>query len=240
MVSTRAPAHHVRMPVSLQRWDRLTFIHWPFDPPTVERLLPAGLEPHLWDGRAWVGLTPFVMAGLRAPGLPAVPRWSTFPETNLRTYVRGPDGGQGLWFFSLEVERLAVATALRTALGLPYVWARMAVAEDEGALTYTCRRRSGSPARTYATARPGAMLDEEEVTAFDNYLTARWGAYSHHAGNLLFTPVEHPPWPLARASLEELRDDLVPAAGLPAPGDDPVVHFSPGVDVRIGVPRLVR
>lgn len=225
--------------MSLQRWDRLTFIHWSFDPSTIEGLLPAGLEPHLWDGRAWVGLTPFVMAGLRAPGVPPIPRWSTFPETNLRTYVRGP-AGEGLWFFSLDVQRLTVVTALRTALGLPYVWARMAVTEDDGEVTYTSRRRSGAPADTRVTVRPRAMLDEGEVTDFDDYLTARWGAYSYHGGGLLFVPVAHQPWPLARATLVELCEELLPAARLPATGEEPLVHFSPGVDVRIGVPRPVR
>lgn len=238
-MTTRTPRHRIRAPLSLQRWDRLTFIHWSFEPTAVERLLPGGLEPHLWDGRAWVGLTPFVMAGLRGPGLPAVPAWSTFPETNLRTYVRGP-AGDGLWFFSLDVARLSVATALRTALGLPYVWARMAVTEDAGDVTYTSRRRSGFPAGTRITATPGAMLDEGQVTDLHDYLTARWGAYSYHAGSLLFTPVAHPPWPLADATLVDLREDLVAAAGLPAPDEEPLVHFSPGVDVRIGVPRPVR
>jgi hypothetical protein len=34
--------------------------------------------------------------------------------------------------------------------------------------------------------------------------------------------------------------DLVAAAGLPAPEGDPIVHWSPGVDVLIGYPRRVR
>jgi hypothetical protein len=33
---------------------------------------------------------------------------------------------------------------------------------------------------------------------------------------------------------------LLAAAGLPAPPGAPLVHFSPGVDTRIGPPRLLR
>jgi uncharacterized protein YqjF (DUF2071 family) len=32
---------------------------------------------------------------------------------------------------------------------------------------------------------------------------------------------------------------MIPATGLPAVTGDPLVHFSPGVEVRIGRPRLV-
>jgi uncharacterized protein YqjF (DUF2071 family) len=33
---------------------------------------------------------------------------------------------------------------------------------------------------------------------------------------------------------------LVTAAGLPPPGGEPLVHYSPGVDVRIGRPESYR
>lgn len=47
----------------------------------------------------------------------------------------------------------------------------------------------------------------------------------------------HPPWALYRAAVTELDDELVVAAGLPAPSGDPIVHWSPGVDVSIGRPE---
>jgi uncharacterized protein len=48
-----------------------------------------------YDGMAWVSLTPFLMAAVRPAGVPIEPGFSTFPETNLRTYVRRPDGRDG-------------------------------------------------------------------------------------------------------------------------------------------------
>ena len=33
----------VDRPVMRQRWERLTFLHWPFEAADVQRLLPAGL-----------------------------------------------------------------------------------------------------------------------------------------------------------------------------------------------------
>jgi uncharacterized protein YqjF (DUF2071 family) len=47
----------------------------------------------------------------------------------------------------------------------------------------------------------------------------------------------HEPWPLHRAKVRQLDDRLVAAAGLPVPQDEPLVHYSPGVDVAIGRPE---
>ncbi|MDQ1745834.1 MAG: uncharacterized protein QOD07_97 [Frankiaceae bacterium] len=78
-----------------QRWDSLSFLHWPYDVDVVQRFLPAGLTVEPWDGHAWVGLVPFEMH----VGGPAGPLMVRFPETNVRTYVVGPDGRPGIWFF---------------------------------------------------------------------------------------------------------------------------------------------
>jgi uncharacterized protein YqjF (DUF2071 family) len=37
-----------------------------------------------------------LMAGLRPVAVPIKPRITTFPETNLRTYVRRPNGRDGI------------------------------------------------------------------------------------------------------------------------------------------------
>jgi uncharacterized protein len=47
----------------------------------------------------------------------------------------------------------------------------------------------------------------------------------------------HPPWPLHRAAVQAVDDQLIVAAGLPAPEGEPLAHFSPGVDVSIGQPE---
>ena len=51
----------VDRPVMRQRWERLTFLHWAYDPAVIQRMLPEGLsaEPH--RGAAWVSLVPFFM-----------------------------------------------------------------------------------------------------------------------------------------------------------------------------------
>src|SRR4051794_9252126 len=105
------------------RWECLTFLHWSYDADVVQRLLPPGLAVEAREGRAWVGLVPFLMrVGAGRGPLPL-----TFPETNVRTYVIGPDGRPGVYFFSLDAGSLSAVAAARASLGLPYMWARMSV-----------------------------------------------------------------------------------------------------------------
>ena len=222
------------MAASRQRWRCMTFLHWPYPAEVVQARLPEGLTVETMDGTAWVGLIPFLMVGVRAPGVPAVPWLSRFPETNVRTYVRGPDGRAGIWFFSLDAARMPAVLAARTGYGLPYFWSAMAVRAAQGTLAYRSRRRWPGPvgARCDAEVRVGEPL--AGVEPLDEFLTARFRLYSRLAGRLVTAEAEHPPWPLHRGRVTALDQDLVQAAGLPAPAGEPLVHTTPGVTVRIG------
>ncbi|MBV9031955.1 MAG: DUF2071 domain-containing protein [Pseudonocardiales bacterium] len=127
-------------PLIYQRWQTFTFLHWAYDPGDVQRLLPSGLDVHTYDGVAWVGLTPFLLCDFRLPGFPAIPGLSTFPETNVRTYVVDRNGRDGLWFLSLDASGLATVLGARASLGVPYHWAAMTV-EANSTVTYRSRRR---------------------------------------------------------------------------------------------------
>jgi uncharacterized protein len=216
-----------------QGWDRLTFLHWRYPPDIVRGFLPRGIELDIFDRSAWIGLTPFLLTRLRAPGLPALPWISQFPEMNLRTYVRGLDGERGIWFFSLEADRLAAVAGARLSYGLPYRWARMKVAFDSERIEYVSRRHFG-PGRAAITVQTGSPIIPGER---EDFLTARFRLYTKLAGRLAFAEVEHPPWPLRSASVMRLEQDLIECAGLPKPAGDPLAHFSPGVYVRVGRPR---
>lgn len=230
----------VRRPVMRQRWETLAFLHWSYEPREVQRLLPVGLtvEPH--QGRAYVGLVPFRMqVGL--PGVPAPPWAGRFAETNVRTYVTDRSGRRGIWFFSLDAARLGAVVTARTTYRLPYFWSRMSVSRDCNDVTYVCARRWPAPrvAHSRVSITVGSAFADGELTARDHFLTARWTLFSAASGHLRYADAEHAPWPLRRAEVREVRDGLLQAAGLPAPQGAPLVHFSEGVDVRIGTPHSV-
>lgn len=236
-----------RCPVPVERaamvhwWDELTFIHWPFRPEAVQRLLPKGLEVETIDGRAWVGVVPFFLrVGL--PHVRPVPWLSCFAETNVRTYVRSADGERGIWFFSLDAARLGAVLVARATYRIPYFWSQMGLERDGSTIRYSCRRRWPRPrgARSTATIEIGDLYQPAELSDLDHLLTARWALYSAPLSGLHVARAHHQPWPLHRAQLTHLYDELVVAAGLPDPEGTPLVHYSPSVEVRIGWPHRVR
>src|SRR4051812_48322865 len=105
----------VEHPVMFQDWCHISFLHWHYPAEFIQGFLPPGLAVDLYDSRAWLGLTPFIVENLHPPLLPPLPWLSRFPETNVRTYVVGPDGSRGIWFFTLEAAR-ALAVIGATAL----------------------------------------------------------------------------------------------------------------------------
>lgn len=232
------PPHPVRHAVMQQSWRDLTMLHWPVDPARVAPLLPAGTEPDVLDGRTYVGLVPFVMAGVRVLGAPSLPWLSRFPETNVRLYAVDTRGRRGVVFRSLEASRLLPVLTARATYALPYMWARMEVRHGPRTVAYETSRRWPGPRGAGGVVRI-EVGERYEATELDRFLTARWRLFSRfHGGRTLWAPVDHPPWPLHLARLVDLRDDLVVQAGLPADGE-PHVLWSPGVDVRIGRSALL-
>lgn len=231
----------VDAPVMMHRWHNLTFLHWSFDPEIVQRLLPDGLTVETYGDRAWVGLVPFEMRVWRPP-IPVVPWVGRFHETNVRTYVTGPDGSSGVWFFSLDAARLGVVVVARTTYHVPYMWSLMKVNRRGKTVEYTTRRigPTGRGAQSRVHVIPGDRYQEDELCEFDHFLTARWQLFGYARNGLLQAYADHPRWELHRATLERCDDELVMAAGLPKPEVEPIVHYSPGVDVRIAMFKRLR
>jgi len=171
------------------------------------------------------------------PGLPGSGRidrgWTTL-ETNLRTYVRGPGGADGLWFLSLDIDNVLAVAGARAAVGAPYFRADLTLRRDAGTIAYA-GRRLGADAAYEVVLRPGEPIEPDPLEV---WLTSRWRAYTRHLGRLVMLPVEHEPWPLRAAEVLELRETVTAAAGFEALGSPDLVHWSEGVRrVRSGAPR---
>ena len=233
--------HRVRFEVMRMWWRNLAFIHWPVEPADVQKQLPEGLHVDTFDGAAWVALVPFEME-VQLPGGIPIPREGRFPETNIRTYVKGPDGTPGVWFDSLEAGRLSATAMARATYGLPYFWATMTAERNGSNWEYESVRRWPKPAGVHSKTivRPGEHIATDDQTAFEHFLTARWGLFSTFHNHVLYAPISHGVWPLQRAELLHLDDGLAAAAGYTIPDIEPVVHWTAGTEVRIGPPRRVK
>src|SRR5437764_11600687 len=104
-------------PVMEQAWEDLLFLHWPIDEALIRPLIPASLEIDTFEGKAWIGITPFRLTGFRLMSLPPIPGFSAFNEINVRTYVHH-DGKPGIWFFSLDASKILPAVGARVLFGL--------------------------------------------------------------------------------------------------------------------------
>jgi len=221
-----------------QRWTDLAFLHWRVDPEGVAPLLPAGTRPDVFDGSTWVGLIPFRMRGAGFGEGRPLPYVGSFAETNVRLYAVDARGRRGVVFGSLECERLAFVLGARLALGLNYTWSRMRVEQRTDVFRYTSRRRwpasRGARSRVVVRARPEVVRDDPLA----DFLTARWALHTRAWGATRYLPNTHPRWPLQRAELLELDDDLLAAAGFPglATTTPDSVLFSRGVRTQFGLP----
>ncbi|MGN6521803.1 MAG: YqjF family protein [Actinomycetes bacterium] len=223
-----------------QRWLDLTFLHWRVDPDVVAPLLPPGTRPDVFDGSTYVGLIPFRMVAAGIGGGPPVPWLGTFAETNVRLYSVDGTGRRGIVFLTLEASRLAVVLGARTVFGLPYPWARMSVRHVGDAVEYTTARRWPAPRGTGGriVVRPEEVVADPDPEAV--FLSARWGLHVEHLGRTWYVPNRHEPWPLHRARLLHLDDELVGLCGFPdlaaRPPDS--LLWSPGVRTAFGRPGL--
>ena len=114
-----------RKPVMYQRWDDLLFLHWSYNPLAIQRTLPRGLTVDTFEGKAYIGIVPFFMRGVRPSFCPRLPGLSDFLELNVRTYVFDEDGIPGVWFYSLDANQWLAVRAARRFFFLPYFDCKM-------------------------------------------------------------------------------------------------------------------
>lgn len=226
------------------RWRDLLFAHWEVDAAVLRRLIPPGLELDLFEGRAYAGAVPFTMEDVSPRLLPRVPRLHTFPELNLRTYVKA-GGKPGVWFFSLDAgQKLAVRVA-RRFFHLPYFDAQFeVVAAAHEWIQYSSRRaHRGAPAAAFsARYRPTGPAFRPAQGSLDAWLTERYCLYSAdtaNGGQLYCGDIDHEPWPLQPAEAEIQVNTLGGWLGIEMNGPPATLHFAQSLDVHAWLVRPV-
>ncbi|WP_284009606.1 YqjF family protein [Haloarcula pelagica] len=214
-------------------WRDVGFLHWAVDPGTVAATLPDRLSVDTYDGEAYLGVVPFRMADIRPRGSPI---GRSFGELNLRTYVEA-DGVPGVYFYNLDADDALGVGVARRLFQLPYYRARMRVDRRDGAVRFRSRRTHDgvAPARFDATYEPDGPAATPEPGSLPAFLVERYRFYADSdAGRLYYADIDHETWPLrpGRATVE--RNDLFSANGFEAPGGDPLVHVSDGIEVTAG------
>jgi hypothetical protein len=219
----------------VQSWHDLLFAHWAVPEAVVRPRIPPALSVDTFDGRAWVGVIPFRLTGVRARGLPPLPWLSAFPEVNVRTYVTA-DGKPGIWFFSLDAASALVVRAARRTYRLPYYHARMSIVPEAAGVRYASRRthRGASPAELLGAYGPTGAVSRAEPGSLAHFLTERYCLYTTGPeGGLRRAEIHHAPWPLQPAAVTFERNTMAAAAGIRLPDVAPVLHFARRLDALV-------
>ena len=137
-----------------------------------------------------------------------------------------------MYFFSLEASSWLAVRAARAGWGLPYFHARMTSTRDGDRVRYRSARRTGA-ATLDLDASIGPPLSASAPGTRAHFLLERYLLFSARRGRIDRGQVHHPPYPAQAATVHAVETTLLEAAGLPAPGDPPLAHYSAGVDVEV-------
>lgn len=224
--------------VMRQLWRELLFLHWSVDPEVVRRTLPPGLYVDTFDGRAWLGIVPFLMRGVRWIWAPPIPGTANFQELNVRTYVYDGSGTPGVWFYSLDANCWPAVKGARWTFHLPYFWARMNYSRNSqsGRVHYWLHRRGtdAALASQFDYEPSGDVRHAHDPESFDFFLVERYVLFAERNGRLFRGRVHHSPYPISPATVRHWDDHTLRLDGFASPGRAPDnVVMSRGVDVDI-------
>ncbi len=229
--------------IMTQRWNDLLFAHWPIAAGQLTGLIPPDLELDLFDHYAWIGVVPFWMDRIRyrTPGTVnrSVPFSRSFPELNLRTYVRSKRTGRpGVFFFSLDAASPLAVAGARILFHLPYFLANMQrETSANGTVRYKSLRLLSSKKAAFQASYRGFGQHPRSAASqpgsVEYFLTERYCLFTTAGSRLLVGDIHHLPWALEPAEAEIRVNDLPRTKSLMLSSAPPLLHFSKSLDVFI-------
>lgn len=222
-------------------WRDLLFAHWAIDAALIKPLLPEQLELDHFEGKAYVGVVPFRMDGVRKALLPPIPGLSAFPEINVRTYVKAGTTS-GVFFFSLDTSSKLAVSHGQKSYGLPYHNAWIAVGQDNGWHTYSSVRNEpgAAPAQFKARYRPTGEPGRTSRGTLEDWLVERYCLFTTIPGSgLVRVPVHHKPWSIQPAEAEIEINTMGEPMGFDLGKDKPILHFSAELKTNSWPPKPI-
>jgi len=222
-------------PAMRMAWLDLGFLHWEVEAAALRPLVPDALEIDTFEGRAFVGLVPFTMRGVRPAWAPPLPWLSRFHEVNVRTYVHRQGRDPGVWFLCLEAANPVAVVIARTFWKLPYHFARMRLTREGTAIRYSSDRRWPGPHPAACALRyePRGPASPAVVGTLEHFLVERYVLYAFARKTLFAGLVHHAAYPLQAANVDGVAESLVAACGIERPVSAPLVHYARGVEVDV-------
>jgi uncharacterized protein len=228
----RRPQQHPRV---YQSWHDILFLHWTCKPEDIQQALPPGLHVDTFNGKAWLGIVPLRMTGLRFAKTPPLPWISSCLEINVRTYVHDEQGRPGVWFFSLDCNRWPAVVSGRALYKLNYQLAKMEFEKTGKKITYHALR-NGEQQQERIAFRIRDPLPKPEPGSLEFFLVERYLMFSasKRHDRLYSAQIHHAPYELLQPDVGHWQQAAFiwnGASQFPKPPDH--VLYSPGVKVEI-------
>lgn len=226
--------------IMTQTWRDLLFIHWPIEPRQLAPVIPQHLTLDTFDGAAWLAIVPFWMSGIRLRGFPPISGTSSFPEINVRTYVRYEDK-PGVYFISLDAPAAFTIAIARRWFHLNYYRARIQLHRQNENIEYKSDRvASKSAACFHARYKPIGPSKLSSQGSLEHWLTERYCLYASDKYNRLYrAEILHQPWPLQPAEIEIMKNTMTLPIQVEMPSTRPLLHYSHYLQTLIWSPELV-
>ena len=230
------PQH--RNPVMYEKWHDLLFLHWEYDPQTIQLTLPKGLYVDTFEDRAYLGVVPFVMRDIRSRLFPSILRGSNFLEINARTYVYDHNGTPGVWFYSLDMNHSFAVKMARLFFNLPYFHARMTAEyhpDDKERVYFSHRYGTEAHLGSRFHFRPISDAYLAAPGTLEFFLIERYVLFAYSKRNKLYSGrVWNSPYPLTNVEADDLDENILCLDGFQKPLRAPDHKtMSQGVDVDL-------
>ncbi|RJU83131.1 MAG: DUF2071 domain-containing protein [Candidatus Poseidoniales archaeon] len=232
MRSDHLPFEMPSRPFALsQEWRHLTFMHWEVSIEKLQPHIPEGLDIDLFDGKAYVGTIPFLMKNVRPRLLPSVPGISTFPEFNIRTYVK-KNGKAGVLFLTLDAQSRVTCFHAPRKYGLPYRYAKCKISADEDVYRWESKRKSDGVVLAGQCRSKGELMQAKKGS-LEEFLFERYSLYTNHKNKIHMAYTQHNPWQYKEGEVEIIDNTLTESYDLGIDVLNPEhVHMSDGVHVH--------
>ena len=216
-----------------QNWVNLTFMHWEVDRQLLKKYIPEDLKLETFRGKTYIGTIPFRMEKIRPRYLPSVPFISNFPEFNIRAYV-SKNGISGVLFLTLDAESRITSMYAPWAYGLPYVFAKGKVEEnEEGGFSWQSKRKSNGIC-IKGESKPSGSLRKAEKNSLEEFLFERYSLYVTYKKKTHIAYTCHEPWEFQNATVKIEENSLTEFYNLGISNllEPDLTHISKGVQVK--------
>jgi uncharacterized protein YqjF (DUF2071 family) len=235
-----------------QSWNDLLLAHFAMEPAVLRKLVPEELTLELYDGVAWLTISPFCASHVRPSGIPPMPALSYFSQINVRTYVT-MGGKPGIYYFSVDAASLSAVWFARMFFRMQYWHSSIQVSGatiqarkgPDPTIHFRAKRLHGPETRRGAAKLDVAYAPEGEVErarkgSLDAFLTERYCVYSWHGRKYYRTEVHHQPLGLQRVRAEFMENSIAEPLGIELAGGPELCHFSRSLKMLVWAPERVR